>query len=169
MFRFICFTFILRTFHNSFSQYFINVRLVQPSKYFHFLRSKALIKAFLSLKGSRLKSLSTTLLAYSFEQKSSKSLKQRQLNFFCTGPTDSNFWQFKIIILILNANVFRFTIQFSPKMIFSFCVAVVYKRQTFSALEIVKSQHKKIWSLSKHKLLYLDDQYFYFLFCRPLN
>ena len=41
------------------------------------------------------------------------SIRQRQLNFWCTGSSDPNFWQIKIIILISQTNFYFFTIYTS--------------------------------------------------------
>ena len=51
-------------------------------------------------------------------------LGEGNLIFCCTGPTDSNFWEIKIIILISYIKIFLFTIYFSSNMIFFFSVSV---------------------------------------------
>ena len=52
--------------------------------------------------------------------------RQKQLNFCCTGPTNPNFWQIKItIVLISHINIF-FTAYISPNMIFFFEITIEY-------------------------------------------
>ena len=68
------------------------------------------------------------------------------------GPTDPNFWQIKIIILISHINIPFLTIYISSNMIFFFQITIKYKKiknkKKISALDIVESQNKKMWSVT---------------------
>ena len=75
-------------------------------------------------------------------------LGEGNLIFCYTGPTDPSFWQIKVMIVISHINIFLFTIYFSSNMIFFFLVVIKQiKKQKFSALHIVESQGKEMWSL----------------------
>ena len=98
-------------------------------------------------------------------------LGEGNLIFFCTGPIDSNFWQIKIIIIILISHVFL-----SPNMIFFFWVAIKsIKNKNLVHLTTLNHSTKRCGHFLWHKII--DDQYFSFaiwqtlnlglLFCRP--
>ena len=99
-------------------------------------------------------------------------LGEGNLIFCCMGPTDSNFWQIKVMIIILisHVDIFPFTTQFSPNMIFFFRVAIkLIKNKNLVCLTSSNHSIKIFGCFFKHKFLYFDDQYFYFSICQPLN
>ena len=72
------------------------------------------------------------------------------LIFCCTGPTDRNFWQIKItIILISHTNSSFFTNDISSQYdIFLLDHNKIRKNKKFSALDIVERQSTEMWSVS---------------------
>ena len=53
-------------------------------------------------------------------------IRQRQLNFFCTGLTKPNFWQIKIIIPISHTNFSFLKIFISLNELFFFQITIKY-------------------------------------------
>ena len=67
--------------------------------------------------------------------------------FCCTGPTDPNFWQIKIMILISHVNIsFSLLCIFLLILSFSLDDNKIHKKQKFSALDIFESL--SMWSVS---------------------
>ena len=65
--------------------------------------------------------------------------------FGCTGPTNPNFWQIKIIIILIS-NLIIFYYLFFCDIFLGY--NKIDKKEQFSALDIVESWIKKMWSLS---------------------
>ena len=66
--------------------------------------------------------------------------------FGCAGPTNPNFWQIKIIIIILISNKIIFYYLFFCDIFLGY--NNIGKKVQLSALDIVESWIKKMWSLS---------------------
>ena len=74
--------------------------------------------------------------------KSCSSLGEGKLIFCCPGPTNSNFQQIKIIVLISHKYLFFILI------IFLLDSKKIHKKQKFNVLDIVESQSKEMWLVS---------------------
>ena len=77
-------------------------------------------------------------------------LGEGNLIFWCTGPTDSKFWQIKIIILISQKifSFFFYSLYFFWYNIFLLDHNKIHKKQKFSALDIVEWRSTEMWSVS---------------------
>ena len=75
-------------------------------------------------------------------------LGESNVTFCCMGPTDPNFRQIKIIIILIShINIYFFTIYNSSNWFF-LDYNKIHKKQKFSAFDIVESRSKGMRSVS---------------------